>query len=172
MTDEPADIGVPPAASADDAALAIAERVVGELLTQMRLTANIEVGWGEPDPDGGPPPLTCNLTGDDLSLLLGRRGETLRALQDVARLIVAKELSHGINLLIDVEGHRKRREEQLRRMARKMAEQAAQRGRVMPLEPMPPDERRIIHLELRDHPDVRTESVGEGTRRKVTIIPK
>ena len=65
-----------------------------------------------------------------------------------------------------------RREDQLRRMARRMAEQAAQRQRVMTLEPMPANERRIVHLELREHPDVTTESVGDGDRRKVTIVPK
>lgn len=73
--------------------------------------------------------------------------------------------------MVDVEGYRARRERQLRRLARRMAQQAVERGRTMVLEPMPAHERRIIHLELRDHEQVRTESVGEGERRKVTIIP-
>jgi spoIIIJ-associated protein len=77
-----------------------------------------------------------------------------------------------VSLAVDVEGYRQRREQQLRRMAQRLAEQAVERGRTMTLEPMPANERRIIHLELRDHLAVRTESVGEGDRRKVTIIPK
>ncbi len=74
-------------------------------------------------------------------------------------------------MVIDVEGYRARREQQLRRLARRMADQAIELGRTMVLEPMPPNERRIIHIELRDHPSVATESIGEGARRKVTIIP-
>jgi spoIIIJ-associated protein len=75
-------------------------------------------------------------------------------------------------VVIDVEGYRARRERQLRRLARRMADQAIELNRTMVLEPMPASERRIIHLELRDHPGVSTESTGEGTQRKVTIIPR
>jgi spoIIIJ-associated protein len=74
--------------------------------------------------------------------------------------------------LIDIEGYRARRERQLRQLARRVANQALETSRVMTLEPMPAYERRIIHIELRDNPDVETESVGEGNRRKVTIIPR
>jgi spoIIIJ-associated protein len=105
-------------------------------------------------------------------MLIGRKGETVSALQYIARLIIAKQVGHGVDLVVDVQGHKKRREEQLRRMAQRMAEQAVERGRTMTLEPMPANERRIIHLELRDHPRVTTESVGDGTQRKVTIVPR
>src|SRR6185295_5511751 len=110
--------------------------------------------------------------GDDLDPLLSRRGETLVALQYITRLILSKQFGHSLDLVVDVQGHKQRREEQLRRMARRMAEQAAERQRVMTLEPMPANERRLIHLELRDHPDGITESCVEGTHRKVTIIPR
>jgi spoIIIJ-associated protein len=75
-------------------------------------------------------------------------------------------------VIVDVEGFRRRREQQLRRMARRAAEQAVDRGRTVTLEPMPANERRIIHIELRSHPGVVTESVGIGRQRKVTVIPK
>jgi len=75
-------------------------------------------------------------------------------------------------VVIDIEGYRARREEQLGRLAQKMAAQAADLDRTMELEPMPPNERRIIHVALRDNPAVTTESIGEGSSRKVTIIPK
>jgi spoIIIJ-associated protein len=93
-------------------------------------------------------------------------------LQFITRLIVGKELHRPIALVIDVEGYRLRRERQVRQLAQRMADQVVKRSRTMALEPMPPNERRLVHLELRDHADVYTESVGEGNRRKVTIIPR
>ncbi|MEE8567530.1 MAG: R3H domain-containing nucleic acid-binding protein, partial [Anaerolineales bacterium] len=104
--------------------------------------------------------------------LIGRRGETLSALQYITRLIVGKELKQPVAVVIDVEGYRARRERQLRMLARKMAEQAIETGRTTTLEPMPANERRIIHIELRENPNVDTESIGEGDRRKVTVIPQ
>jgi spoIIIJ-associated protein len=86
--------------------------------------------------------------------------------------MVSKELGRSISLVIDVEGYRSRREGQLRQLARRMADQAMKTSRRQVLEPMPASERRIIHMELRDHPSVKTESIGEDPRRKVTIIPK
>jgi spoIIIJ-associated protein len=77
-----------------------------------------------------------------------------------------------VAVVIDVEGYRARRERQLRQLARRMADQAVEAGRTMTLEPMPANERRIIHLELREHPGVVTESIGEGDHRKVTIVPR
>jgi spoIIIJ-associated protein len=96
----------------------------------------------------------------------------LNAFQYVASLMVGKEVQQWVQLVVDVEGYRSRRESQLRRMARRMAEQALKTGRRQVLEPMSSNERRIIHLELREHPAVTTESVGEDPHRKVTIIPK
>jgi len=77
-----------------------------------------------------------------------------------------------VNLVVDVQGYKQRREQNLRRLAERMATQAVRSGHTVYLEPMPPYERRIIHLALRDHPDVTTQSVGEGNRRRVTIIPR
>ena len=77
-----------------------------------------------------------------------------------------------VNVILDVEGYKSRREEQLQKMALRLAEQSVHQGRSISLEPMPANERRIVHLTLRDHPDVITQSVGTGDTRKVTIIPK
>jgi spoIIIJ-associated protein len=150
----------------------IAHDTLADLLDKMKIQAQVSATWSVPSEPGEPSPLMLEVTGDDLGILIGPRGETVAALQYITRLIVSKELGEGVNVVVDVEGHRRRREEQLRRMARKMAEQVVQRHRTMALEPMTAAERRIIHLELRDHPDVFTESVGEGEKRKVTIIPK
>lgn len=112
------------------------------------------------------------IQGRELGALIGRRGETLAALQYITRLIASRDLERRARIVIDVEGYKSRREALLRRLAKRMADQAVQRGRTVSLEPMPPHERRIIHLALRDNPNVTTESVGEGDRRKVTIVPR
>jgi spoIIIJ-associated protein len=113
-----------------------------------------------------------DIRGNDLSILIGRRSETLNAFQYIASLVVGKEIQDWVQLVIDVEGFRERREKQLIQMAKRMADQVAKSGRRQTLEPMPSAERRIIHIALRDHPDVATESTGEDPHRKVTIIPK
>jgi spoIIIJ-associated protein len=87
-------------------------------------------------------------------------------------LIVSKEVGFSVPLVVDVEGYRLRRSRQIRQLAQRMAEQAVRTGRRQVLEPMPANERRLVHIELRDNPDISTESVGEEPRRKVTIIPK
>jgi spoIIIJ-associated protein len=150
--------------------LEAARQVLVDLLNLMGVEAVVEATYGQPDGDLAP--IVLDVQGPDLGLLIGRRGDTLAALQYIARLIIAKQVGHGIDLVVDVQGHKKRREEQLRRLARRMAEQAVERGRTMTLEPMPANERRIIHLELRDHQGVTTESVGEGSHRKVTVVPR
>jgi spoIIIJ-associated protein len=142
------------------------------LLQRMHVRAEVDAAWGDVDGLTGERAIMLDVRGDDLGMLIGRKGETLAALQYITRLILSKQSGEGVDVVVDVEGHKRRREEQIRRMARRMADQAAQRQRTMTLEPMPANERRIVHIELRDHPAVRTESVGEGHARKVTIIPK
>jgi len=158
--------------SDDQTTLALAKEAVRDLLAHMDVAADVAARWGEPDEPGKMRPLYIDITGDDLSLLIGRRGDTLEALQYIVRLILGNELKKPVPAVIDVEGYRARREQTLRRLARRMADQALERQRTLSLEPMPPNERRIIHLELRDNDRVKTESVGEGDRRKVTIIPQ
>jgi spoIIIJ-associated protein len=116
-------------------------------------------------------PILVNITGTDLSILIGRRAKTLNALQYITRLIMGKELEHGVPLSIDVEGYRKRREKQVRQLARRVAEQVTDTQRKQALEPMPPNERRFAHLELKNNHQVYTESTGEDPHRKVVIYP-
>ena len=117
-------------------------------------------------------PLVINIEGDDLGILIGRRAETLAAIQYLTRLMVNHKTHRWINLVVDVEGYKARREDQLVKLAERMADRAATTGKSVTLEAMPARERRIIHITLRDHPKVYTESAGEGEHRKVTIIPK
>jgi spoIIIJ-associated protein len=146
------------------------EAIVSKLLFHMGLQAQVSAHYGEPREDRRP--IMVDVRGSDLGILIGRRGQTLDAFQYVAALMVGKQTGQFIHLIVDVEGHRDRRERQLRQLAQRMAEQVLKTGRKLTLEPMRASERRIIHMELRDHPAVMTESVGEDPYRKVTIIPK
>lgn len=156
----------------DEEALKMASQVVRDLLQRMRVNAQVTAEYLPPEDAKDQRMVLVEIQGDDLSILIGRRSETLNALQYISSLIVGKQLDRWVPLMIDVQGYRSRRERQLRQLARRMAEQAVHTGRRQVLEPMPANERRLIHLELRDHPLVTTESVGEEPSRKVTIYLK
>jgi len=116
--------------------------------------------------------LILNIEGDDLGILIGRMGQTLACLQYIVRLIVAGRLKAWLPLNVDVCGYKKRRCDSLRELALRLAGQVKLRRRSVTLEPMPPAERRVIHLALTNHPDVITHSIGEGTSRKIVISLK
>jgi spoIIIJ-associated protein len=116
--------------------------------------------------------IAFDIQGDDLGILIGRRGQTLACLQFVVRLIVGHQTKTWFPITVDVEGYRDRRSEKLRALAWRLAERVRTRRSPFTLEPMLAYERRIIHLALADHPDVTTESIGEGEARKVVIRPK
>jgi spoIIIJ-associated protein len=137
----------------------------------MNLEASVSATFGDPGDNLPHPPILVDIKGDDLSVLIGRRAKTLNALQYITRLILGKELEHGIPLSIDVEGYRERREMQVRQLARRVADQVADTQREQALEPMPPNERRFAHLELQDEELVYTESIGAEPNRKVIIYP-
>jgi len=149
-----------------------AEQIVSRLLQEMRIRAQVTASYADQSNANGETPIHVDIRGKDLTILIGPQAETLNALQYLVTLILGKQTGRAIPITIDVEGYRTRRENQLRRLARKMAEQALKTGRRQVLEPMPANERRIVHLELRDFEGVTTESIGEEPRRKVTIIPK
>ncbi len=158
--------------TSEEAALQVARDTVDELLRKMKIRAQVSAHLVEPDDEHSRAAIWVDVRGQDLSILIGPRSETLNALQYLSGLILSKELGRSIPLVIDIEGYRARRIQQLRRLARQMADQAVKTGRRQMLEPMPAEDRRIVHIELRNHPSVMTESVGEDPRRKVTIVPK
>jgi len=116
--------------------------------------------------------IVLNIEGDDLGVLIGRRGLTLSALQYIVRLMIASGEGEWPAVSVDVCGYKRRRHVALEELARKLADQAKYRHRPVTLEPMPPDERRVVHLALANNPDVYTESIGEDNERKVVIHPK
>jgi spoIIIJ-associated protein len=156
----------------EDYILDIARDVVSELLEKMKVRASVTAEYLPASDSRNRVPVRVNIQGDDLSYLIGRQAETLNALQYISSLIINKEIGRSVPLIVDVEGYRERREKQLRQIARRMADQALSSGRRQVLEPMPANERRIIHIELQENPGISTESIGEEPRRKVTIIPK
>ena len=158
-----------PASTAEKLAIEYLSGLLERMGIKAEVTARIADDLVELDET---PPLVLDVTGSDLGILIGRRSETLRALQYMVRLMVSKEMSHWTPIVIDVESYRVRRRNSLRQLAEKMADRAAKSQRKVVMESMPAYERRIIHITLRNHPDVITKSVGSDDNRKVTIIPK
>lgn len=154
---------------------AAAQRLVQAVLDRMKYKVQIVErdpadlnGYDEQDE----PTLVLDIRGGDLSTLIGRRGETLDGLQYLLRLLVAKELGHYVHVVLDVDSYKAHRAQTLKQLALRMAERVVATHKPAALEPMPANERRIVHLALRDNTQVRTESVGVGENRKVTIIPQ
>jgi len=147
-------------------------RIVQNLLEKMRVTAEVSSRILEPEDENDKSMVLVEISGKDLSVLIGRRAETLNSLQYVTSLMLNQVMGNWMPLMIDVQGYRFRRERQLRQLARRLADQVVQTGRRQVLEPMPANERRLIHLELRYHPFVTTESVGDEPNRKTTIFLK
>jgi spoIIIJ-associated protein len=141
-----------------------------ELLALMEIDAEVSIRAPETPGDGlGRASAVLDVNGEDLGLLIGRRGTTLSAVQYMTNLMVSRKLGGRVLVTVDVEQYRRRREESLVGLARRMADRVRQTGRSITLEPMPAAERRIIHLALADESGVSTGSVGEGEGRKVII---
>ncbi|TAK71478.1 MAG: protein jag [Dehalococcoidia bacterium] len=150
-----------------------AAQMLDHLLALMGIEADVSIRDPETPGDGlGMAKAVLDVEGDDLGILIGRRGETLSSLQYLVNLMVSRQLQQHLSFTIDVEGYRRRRERQLTTLAHRMAEQVKRTRRPVTLEPMPPNERRIIHLALAEDRQVETASTGEGDARKVAINPR
>lgn len=145
-----------------------------ELLQYMNINAEVGVERTIDDPQEveDESPWVLHVHGEELGILIGHRGQTLSALQYLTRLIASRDLQHRAAFIVDVENYKARRQVLLKRLAHRIAQDASRRRRTIEMEPMPPHERRIIHLTLRDHAQVYTQSIGEGDHRRVTVIPK
>ena len=151
--------------------VALASEMLLEMVSLMGLDAQVQ-GSQRQEEDEDEAAIYLNLIGDDLGALIGRHGETLSSMQYLVRLMVNQKLHRWTNIVVDVDGYKDRRAEKLAQMALRMADQVVETGKSVALEPMPANERRLIHIALRNHPHVRTESVGEDTRRKIQILLK
>ena len=159
----------------DEAEEKLAKEIVRELLGHMGIEADV-VAVDNPSTmaldSEDPPTIFIDILGQDLGMLIGRRGDHLSQLQYLVNLIANRRLENWTRVVIDVEGYRTRREESLIGLAERIGRQVARSRRPIVLEPMPPNERRIVHLTLRSNPDVSTESSGEGNMRRVTVHPR
>lgn len=158
--------------TSDEGLADFASDLLEQMVTLMGYQGEVVATWQEPEPGDPERCLMLEVNGDGLSALIGRRGETLSNIQFLLRLMINQKTHSWYNVVVDVAGYKQRRAEQLTQLAMRIAEQVVESGRSASLEPMPSNERRIIHMALRDHADVFTQSSGEGERRKVHIVPK
>ena len=148
-----------------------AKEILENLLAGMGVQASVAVKTEPVEDEGAPGLLTLDIRGDDLGILIGRRGQTLDSLQYMVRLILAHQLKSWLPVIIDVEEYKQRRLQALQNLAYRLAENVQIRKAPFTLEPMPAYERRIIHMTLAEHPNVTTHSIGMGESRKVVIEP-
>jgi spoIIIJ-associated protein len=155
------------AAEASPEALAAGKEILEELMRHIGFAVKVEVETGDTsrlnvvaDPDGR----------EALGSLIGRKGERLSALQHLVNLMLSRRMGEWTRVLVDVEDYRGRRERQLRDLATRAAARVEETGKMIQLEPMPALERRWIHLALRDHPQVATQSIGEEPNRRIVVL--
>ncbi|MFL5777346.1 MAG: RNA-binding cell elongation regulator Jag/EloR [Chloroflexota bacterium] len=157
------------AATASPEALDAGRLILETLMGHLGFQVAVEVDAGETS--------RLNVVGEGdekeaLGALIGRKGERLSALQHLVNLMLSKEMGSWTRVLVDVEDYRGRRERQLRDLATRAAARVVETGKMLQLEPMPALERRWIHLSLRDHPAVATQSIGEEPNRRVVLVPR
>jgi spoIIIJ-associated protein len=155
----------------DPAALeSLSVDLLSQMLGLMNLNAQVVPTW-ETGSDGRST-LVLDIQGRDLSVLIGRYGKTLASMQYLLRLMINQQLRQWPSVVVDVEQYKAKRKSRLTQMAHRIADQVVASGQSVAMEPMPAADRRLIHLALRDHPGVFTQSVGEDERRKVQILLK
>ena len=151
-----------------------AKDILDTLLRMMDIEGTVTLSheFTVDDEDGNTSSVGLNIEGEDLGILIGRRGQTMASLQHIVRIIMSHKMQIKMPIVLDVEGYKQRRCDGLRALASRLADQVNTRRIPFTMEPMSAFERRVIHLALADHPDVTTESTGLGEARKVVIIPK
>jgi len=159
----------PESANVTPEAMAAAKEILEQIMSQLEFNVRVEIKAGETN--------RLNVVGEGdekeaLGALIGRKGERLSALQHLVNLLLSKRVGEWTRILVDVEDYRGRRESQLRDLANRAAERVIETGKMLQLEPMPALERRWIHLALRDHERVATQSIGEEPNRRVVVLPR
>ena len=147
-----------------------AAHIVDDLLRILDIGAELTIREPLTAGDGlGTALAVIDISGDDLGLLIGRRGDTLLSLQYISNLILNRRYPDRPGVTIDVEHYKHRREEQVVALATRMADRVRQTGSSITLEPMSPAERRLVHMLFAEDPELSTNSIGEGDNRKVVI---
>ena len=148
----------------------IAQDMLMDVLELMGIEGEVSVRSVDADADS--PNVLLDVEGEDLGVLIGRRGDTLGALQYLLTLMVQRRLKRWARVTVDVAHYRDRQEAVLRSKALRMAERVQRAHTPIAMEPMPPNERRLVHLALSEHPDVTTHSIGIGEDRRVVVSPR
>jgi spoIIIJ-associated protein len=157
----------------DSPTIKMAVEFLQHLLELMSIDAEVTTRLPETPGDGvGRASAVLDVAGEDLGILIGRRGSTLASLQYTVNHMVSRQLKSKALVTVDVEGYRRRREENLKGLALRLAEKVRSSGRTITLEPMPANERRIVHLALAGDSQVTSFSLGDGESRKVAISLK
>jgi len=168
VSEREGDADDPVGAAGDDDKIETAREIITGLLDALGLETTISVRRSRTELLSG---TVFDIDGDDLGILIGRQGQTLAALQYIARLMVSHRLKERLPIHVDVEGYRQRRNEKLEELAERIAGQVKDRHEPYTLRPMSASERRIIHVTLSDYPGVDTESTGDGEGRRVVVLP-
>jgi spoIIIJ-associated protein len=158
----------------DSVTIREARSLLDTLLEKMGFQAetDIETSVEATDEEGEVNPVVFNIVGADVGALIGRRGQTIDAIQYLVRLMLSRKTKSKTPIMIDVEHYRQNRYNDLRVLAINVASQVKSKKTSIRLEPMTAFERRIIHITLAEDPDITTESIGEGESRKVVVSPK
>ena len=157
----------------EEKARAIKDVVKGLLSAMHFRDAQVKVSRAKPGPNKEEvPPYVVDVSGPGTDILIGADGEILDTFQYITRLLVGRRMKGWVHVVVDVQDYKAKRANRLRDLAHRMADQAADTDRAVILQPMPPHERRVVHVALYDDPRVTTESIYEGERRRVTILPK
>jgi spoIIIJ-associated protein len=142
----------------------LAKQLMAELLERIGVKAGVEGFLNEED-------LDLEIKGDQEGILIGRHGRTLDSLQFLINRIVNKRLKRPVRIVLDINDYRKRKADNLKKMALRVGEKVRSKGRPLTVGPFNAHDRRLIHIALREDPSVRTESLGEGKLKKIRIIP-
>jgi len=143
----------------------VAERLMRELLEGMGMKARVEVSVKGED-------LYLDISGEKEEILIGKHGRTLESLQFLFNRMVNKQLKEGIRVFVDVNQYKERRADSLRKMATRLGERVRRGEKPLTIGPFNSHDRRIIHLALKEDPDLATESLGEGEMKRIRIVPK
>ncbi len=150
------------AAGAEEDPVAVARSVTASIISAMGFRGSIRAG----EQDGA---VMISVTGENLAPLIGRRGQTLEALDLLVNMIASRRLGRRVPVIVDVERYRERRRDTLVSLARRTADRVRRSGKAVALEPMPAAERRLVHTALANHPSVTTHSEGDGAERHVVV---
>lgn len=150
----------------------VALTILREWLGLMQVDATVTLDWSEEDDLTRERIAILRVDGEDLGAMIGPRGAVLNDIQFLMRSMVSQQIQGRTSFVVDIGGYREKRIQSLVELANRMAAKVARHGRAVTLNPMPPHERRIIHMTLREDERVVTKSTGEGNRRRVRILKR